>query len=211
MATRLQPRCLSLFLASTILVAAAHAGDPVYATNGMVVAQEPLAAQAGLQVLKDGGNAVDAAVAVAFALAVTYPSAGNIGGGGFMTIRMADGRTTFIDFREKAPGNASHDMYLDATAANQSTVGWRAVGVPGTVRGLQLAWTRYGSKTKPWADLLQPAIHFATDGYPLSAANAASFKSDAAKLRQDPASQSIFLTNGDSYPHRRLSGDTECN
>lgn len=145
--TRRRTGSLSFFLLSGILVAAANAREPVYATNGMVVAQEPLAAEAGLKVLQDGGNAIDAAVATAFALAVTYPAAGNIGGGGFMTLRMADGRTAFLDFREKAPGKASHDMYLDPAAATQSTQGWRAAGVPGTVRGLQLAWTRYGSRT----------------------------------------------------------------
>src|SRR6202042_3388966 len=117
-----------------ILAGLLSAKDPVSSKHGMVVAQEPLAADVGLAVLKAGGNAVDAAVAVGFTLAVTYPYAGNLGGGGFMLIRLADGRTTFIDFRERAPGKASHDMYLDAGGkpTPSSIEGWRASGVPGT-------------------------------------------------------------------------------
>src|SRR5438128_1991549 len=107
--------------------------QPVHARHAMVVTREAHATDAGLAVLQAGGNAVDAAVAVGLALAVTHPSAGNIGGGGFMLVRMADGRTTFIDFREKAPAAASHDMYLDANKkpTRDSIVGWRAPGVPG--------------------------------------------------------------------------------
>src|SRR5215831_4957339 len=133
--------CLSLFLSFALLIPPLDAHEPVYALKGMVVAEEPLAADVGVAVLKSGGNAVDAAVAVGFALAVTHPFAGNIGGGGFMLIRLADGRATFIDFREKAPRQATHDMYLDASGnvMRDSLVGWRAVGVPGTVRGLELA------------------------------------------------------------------------
>src|SRR5579862_4645177 len=126
--------------------AASEARSPVHARNAMVVAQEPLAANVGLAVLKSGGNAIDAAVAIGFALAVTHPYAGNLGGGGFLLARFASGDTTFIDFREKAPGRASRDMYLDANgqATNGSIVGWRAPGVPGTVRGLELAHKKYG-------------------------------------------------------------------
>src|ERR1700722_14106022 len=138
--TSLLIRCISILLVSSLLLPEARAAQPVSGRKAMVVAQEPLAADVGLEVLKSGGNAVDAAVAVGFALSVTYPYAGNIGGGGFMLIRLADGRTTFIDFREKAPGAASHDMYLDANGQRMdSTVGWRSAGVPGTVRGFQLA------------------------------------------------------------------------
>src|SRR3979411_2418845 len=112
------------------------ARQPVHSHNAMVVAQEPLAADVGWRVLKSGGNAIDAAVAVGLALAVTHPSAGNIGGGGFMLIRLADGRTTFLDFREHAPMAASRNMYLDANgkATQDSVSGYRASGVPGTVR-----------------------------------------------------------------------------
>src|ERR1700678_4751858 len=117
------------------------AAQPVRARHGMVVSRETHATQAGLKVLESGGNAIDAAVAVGFALAVTHSSAGNIGGGGFMLVRLADGRTTFIDFRERAPESASHDMYLDKNGnpTRDSIDGWRAVGVPGTVRGFELA------------------------------------------------------------------------
>src|ERR1700722_20045223 len=105
-------RCLAVLVVSALIVPGLDARQPVYARKAMVVAQEDLATEVGVSVLRSGGNAVDAAVAVGFALAVTHPYAGNIGGGGFMLIRMADGRTTFIDFREKAPNAATHDMYL---------------------------------------------------------------------------------------------------
>src|ERR1022692_691772 len=123
------------------LAVPAWAAQPVHARHAMVVTVEQHATDAGVAVLRSGGNAVDAAVAVGFALAVTHPGAGNIGGGGFMLIRMADGRTTFIDFREKAPGKASQNMYLDASGkpTPDSVVGWRSVGVPGTVSGFELA------------------------------------------------------------------------
>src|SRR5215468_11833624 len=107
--------CLSLLLSFALLIPPLDAHEPVYARKGMVVAQEPLAADVGVAVLKSGGNAIDAAVAVGFALAVTHPFAGNIGGGGFMLIRLADGRTTFIDFRETAPAKATRDMFLDTS------------------------------------------------------------------------------------------------
>src|SRR5580700_10222325 len=123
-----------------LLVIVLSARAPLHVRNAMVVAQEPLATDVGVAVLKAGGNAVDAAVAVGFALAVTHPFAGNIGGGGFMLVRFADGRATFIDFREKAPLKASRNMYLDANGklTRDSLVGWRASGVPGSVRGFEL-------------------------------------------------------------------------
>ena len=192
-------RLLYSLIASSVLLTTVTAGEPVFETNGMVVAQEPLAADVGLQVLKEGGNAIDAAVALGFALAVTYPYAGNIGGGGFMTIRMADGRAKFIDFREKAPGKASHDMYVDAPGTANSTVGWRAVGVPGTVRGLELAWSHYGTTNKTWAELIQPAIFLATNGFPLSASNVRLFHDAGGKLTNDVEAKDVFLTNGDYY------------
>ena len=123
-----------------------------------------------------GGNAVDAAVAVGFALAVTHPFAGNIGGGGYMLIRMADGRTTFIDFRERAPEKATRNMYLDAQGnlTRDSIEGWRSVGVPGSVRGFEIASSRYG--TRKWAENLAPAIDLATKGFPVSYALAEGLK-----------------------------------
>ncbi len=165
----------------------------------MVVSREPHATDAGLAVLKAGGNAVDAAVAVGFALAVTHPAAGNIGGGGFMLIRLAGGRTAFLDFRERAPESASRNMY--AGAPRDSLTGWRASGVPGTVRGFELAVKNYG--TKPWAELLAPAIALARNGFPVSYGLAGSLRG-AKALSQFPDSKRIFLKDGASYQ----AGDT---
>ena len=181
------------------LIAAAPAGqarEPMRAHQGMVVAEEPLAADAGLAVLRSGGNAVDAAVAVGFALAVTHPFAGNLGGGGFMLIRLADGRSTFLDFRERAPAKATRDMYLDAAGnpTKDSYEGWRSSGVPGTVRGMELAASKYG--TRKWADLLAPAIELASHGFPVSYASAESFHVDGDSLAQSPESRHIFLKDG---------------
>jgi gamma-glutamyltranspeptidase/glutathione hydrolase len=161
----------------------------------MVVVQEPLAADVGLRVLQSGGNAIDAAVAVAFALAVTYPYAGNIGGGGFLLARFADGRTTFIDFREKAPLAATRNMYLDSkgNVTKDSLVGWRASGVPGTVRGMELAHQKYGRK--PWAELVDPALKLAAEGFPVSYSFATSLHSENEMklLSQFPESKRVFL------------------
>ena len=193
------PRVLSLLLVFILIRPDAEARQPVYGRKAMVVAQEELATDVGLSVLRSGGNAVDAAVAVGFALAVTHPFAGNIGGGGFMLIRMADGHATFIDFREKAPGRASHDMYLDAGGklSDESTVGWRSVGVPGTVRGLELAHKRYGHK--PWVELVKPAVNLATNGFPVSRSQMDSWKRYRSLLSQSPESQRIFLKRGADY------------
>ena len=178
-----------------LLAASLAAQQPVHARHAMVVTQEPLAADVGLRVLQAGGNAIDAAVAVGFALAVTYPYAGNIGGGGFLLARFADGKTTFIDFREKAPLAATRNMYLDSkgNVTEASLVGWRAAGVPGTVRGLELAHQKYGRK--PWAELLDPAVRLASQGYPVSYVFDASLhsESNAQLLAQFPESKRIFL------------------
>src|SRR5215469_10752740 len=122
-------RVLSSLLIFVLIRPEAQAREPVYARKAMVVAVEDHAVDIGVDVLRSGGNAIDAAVALGFALAVMHPFAGNIGGGGFMLIRLADGRTTFIDFREKAPAKATHDMYLDAAGqlTEDSIVGWRSV------------------------------------------------------------------------------------
>jgi gamma-glutamyltranspeptidase/glutathione hydrolase len=175
-----------------------NARQPVRARHAMVVTTEPLATEVGVAVLKRGGNAIDAAVAVGFALAVTYPYAGNLGGGGFMLIRLADGRTTFIDFRERAPGKSSHDMYLDAAGkpTHDSVEGWRASGVPGTVRGLELAHEKYGRQK--WADLVQPAIGLASKGFPAPYSLVESLRSSG-NLATSPESKSIFLKNGAYY------------
>ena len=145
---------------------------------------------------------MDAAVAVGFALAATHPSAGNIGGGGFMLIRFADGRTTFIDFRERAPGEASRNMYIgrDGKVTPDSLIGYRASGVPGTVRGLEFASKKYGKK--PWAQLVRPAVGLASNGFTLSYAQAASLRNTG--LGQFPESKRIFQRNGKFYE----AGDT---
>src|SRR5579863_8793652 len=169
----MRPR--QLFVVLSVLAAllvqgfAASAFEPVAARHGMVVTSEPLATDAGVEILKAGGNAVDAAVAVGFALAVTYPFAGNIGGGGFMLIRMASGEAVMIDYREEAPAAASRNMYLDAKGdlvPNASIVGPLAVGVPGTVAGLALAEQKYGKLGL--ARVLEPAIRLAEEGFPVS-------------------------------------------
>ena len=177
----------------------AWAAQPVRAKHAMVVTRERHATQAGVEVLRAGGNAIDAAVAVGFALAVTHPSAGNIGGGGFMLVRLADGRTTFIDFRERAPEAASRNMYLDAAgkATEESTIGYRASGVPGTVRGLEFASQKYGKK--PWADVLRPAIELASKGFPVSYGTAQSLRSSARGLGRYAESKRIFLRDGKYY------------
>ena len=166
MRTIAYPLIFSLIVPVTPASAAVR--SPVYARKGMVVAQEPIASDIGLAVLKAGGNAIDAAVAVGFALAVTHPYAGNLGGGGFLLARFADGRSTFIDFREKAPGKATHDMYLDAAgrSTRDSIAGWRAAGVPGSVRGFEYAHKKYGRK--PWTELVQPSVDLASQGFPVS-------------------------------------------
>lgn len=155
-----------------------HVYGQVYAKNGLVVSSSKIASEVGIDILKKGGNAIDASVATAFALAVTHPSAGNIGGGGFMVFMDASGEATTIDFREKAPLNASPTMFLDNSGnlpkginlyGEESTVnhiGAKSVGVPGTVAGLYLAHQKYGSL--PWADLVQPAIDLAKNGFPLT-------------------------------------------
>jgi gamma-glutamyltranspeptidase / glutathione hydrolase len=174
------------------------ARQPVRARHGMVVAMEALATDVGVGVLQKGGNAVDAAVAVGFALAVTHPFAGNLGGGGYMLIRLADGRTTFIDFRERAPEKASRNMYLDANGdpTRESIEGWRSSGVPGTVRGLAMALSKYGKRS--WADSLAPAIDLATKGFPVSYGLSESLKGSRS-LASAPESKRIFQKNGSFF------------
>ena len=191
-------------LASLVLLhslSAVTAREPVRAHRGMVVTVEPHATDIGLSVLKHGGNAVDAAIAVGFALAVTHPSAGNLGGGGFMLIRFADGRTSFIDFRESAPALATPDMYLDARGerTKDSDLGYRASGVPGTPRGLDLARQRYG--TKSWAELIRPAWQLAAKGFIVSQglANQLKNKENQDRLSQFPESKRIFLRDGQCF------------
>jgi gamma-glutamyltranspeptidase / glutathione hydrolase len=192
-------RTWSLLAALVALVPALSARQPVHAKHGMVVAREIHATNAGESVLENGGNAIDAAVAVGFTLAVTHPSAGNIGGGGFMLIRFADGRSTFIDFRERAPKSASREMYIDPATGSptgDSLVGYRASGVPGTVRGLEFAHEKYGRKS--WKELIEPAVRLAHDGFPVSWGLSENLRSagPSDKLGRFPDSKRIFLKEG---------------
>jgi gamma-glutamyltranspeptidase/glutathione hydrolase len=173
---------------------------PVGAEHGMVVTAQHLATEAGVEVLRAGGNAVDAAVAVGYALAVVYPAAGNLGGGGFLTLQMADGRKTSFDFREKAPLAARADMYLDAQGKvreGASTQGHLAVAVPGTVAGLELALARYG--TLPRARVIAPAIRLAREGYELDEGDVRMLREFTEAFRQDAPSAAIFLKQGQPY------------
>jgi gamma-glutamyltranspeptidase/glutathione hydrolase len=168
--------------------------EPVRARHGMVGSTDEHASRAGIRILQQGGSAVDAAVAVGFALAVTHPAAGNLGGGGFMVIRLADGRETTIDYRETAPGRAHRDMYLDQAGqpvADRSRVGPLAAGVPGSVAGLAYAQKRYGRL--PLATVMAPAIALARDGVEISWALADSLRSARPLLSRFPASARIFL------------------
>ncbi|MGB6482271.1 MAG: gamma-glutamyltransferase [Candidatus Acidiferrales bacterium] len=172
----------------------------VRGAHAMVVCDEALASEAGVEVLKKGGNAVDAAVAVGFALAVVEPAAGNIGGGGFMLVRLRDGRAKFIDYREEAPKHATRDMYVGSDGKiipGASTTGYRAIGVPGTVAGLALAAKTYGKLTL--AEDMAPAIRLAKDGYTVNTRLAASLKYSQDRLDQFPESKKIFLKDGALY------------
>ncbi len=184
-----------LLVAATLSTQAAR--QPVRARHGMAVAMEAQAADVGVAVLQKGGNAIDAAVAMGFAMAATHPFAGNLGGGGFMLIRFADGRSTFIDFRETAPATATRDMFLDTKGelTKDSVEGWRSSGVPGTVRGFQMAIEKYGKRS--WAENLAPAIQLAK-GFPLSYALSESLKNNRG-LGSDPESKRIFQNNGSFY------------
>ena len=174
--------------------------EPVRAAHGMVATDEPLASQAGVEILKRGGNAVDAAVATAFALAVVEPAAGNIGGGGFMLVRLAGGKTTFFDYREMAPGKATRDMYIkpDGTLDEKaSTIGYRSVAVPGTVAGLALALKTHG--TMKLADVMQPAIRLAQQGFPVSGKLVRELAEERDGLQQFLVSRHIFLNDGKMF------------
>ena len=166
----------------------------VEAKNGMVVTSQHLASKVGVDILKMGGNAIDAAVAVGYAQAVVNPCCGNIGGGGFMTIHLADGRDTFINFREKAPAAATANMYLDAegnVVKNASLLGYLAVGVPGTVLGLDTAQRKYGKLTR--AQVMKPAIRLAHDGFILNRGDTDILDTTIEQIRKDPVASHIFL------------------
>jgi len=190
--------CLALVLAASGAEAASPA--PQGAERGMVVSAHRLASEVGVAELRRGGNAVDAAIATAYALAVTFPEAGNLGGGGFMLIRSADGRETFIDFRETAPAAATRTMFLDASGmpvALLSTRGYLSAGIPGTVAGLEHARTTYG--TRPRAKLIGPAIELAARGFVLDQGDAEMLFEGEADFRKDAPAGAIFLKDGRPY------------
>lgn len=174
---------------------------PVRGNNGVVASSSAIASEVGVEIMKKGGNAVDAAIATAFAMAVTWPTAGNIGGGGFMIYHGADGESTAFDFREKAPLASTKTMYLDSDGNvrdNSNHDGILAVGVPGTVAGLELAHQRFG--TMEWADLLQPAIDLARNGMPISWHLHDSFQRQSNSWQKYPSSAKVFLrANGLFY------------
>jgi gamma-glutamyltranspeptidase/glutathione hydrolase len=181
------------------------AANVVQAEHGMVASNDPLATDIGVRVLQSGGNAIDAAVATAFAMAVSYPEAGNIGGGGFIVARFADGRTAALDFREVAPARATRDMYLDANGnvTNKSLIGHLASGVPGSVAGLWTAHQKFGSK--PWRELVQPAVDLARNGFVVDEHLARVIENDE-RLAQFPASAALLLRAGKApAPGTRLT------
>lgn len=188
----------AVFLYSIIFTPTTYASvEPVYSNHGIVASPEPHATKAGIDVLKKGGNAFDAAVAVGFALAVTYPAAGNLGGGGFMTAHKANGTSFFIDFREKAPKAASRDMYLDDDGNiidGLSTNTLLASGVPGTVHGLLTVLDDHGVLNRK--DVLQPSVKLAEDGFEVSYSLHRSMQSRASRLMKIPSTKKVFYSNG---------------
>ena len=197
-------KVLVLLLVVSLNVPVSIAREPVRAKHGMVASTNEVASQVGVDIMKRGGNAVDAAIAVAFALAVTHPAAGNLGGGGFMMIRLKDGRTTAIDYREMAPGAAHRNVYLDKNGnliegEGGSLVGYRAAGVPGTVRGMELALKKYGSGKLTWAQLVEPAQQLAARGFVVTHELANSLYGNREYLEKYAETKRIYLKGGKFY------------
>ncbi|HZE72088.1 MAG TPA: gamma-glutamyltransferase [Pyrinomonadaceae bacterium] len=183
--------------------------EPVRFKHGVVASTSEIASQVGVDVLKRGGNAVDAAIAVAFALAVTHPAAGNLGGGGFMMIRLSSGKSTAIDYREMAPAAAHRDIYLDKDGKliegeGGSLVGFRAAGIPGTVRGMELALKKYGSGKLSWSQLIEPARRLAANGFPVNRNLARSLRGSDEYLSQYKETKRIYLKGGEFYEEGEL-------
>src|SRR6476659_201672 len=186
------------------VTALAASREPVRARHGIVASTNEVASRVGVDVMKRGGNAVDAAIAVAFALAVTHPAAGNLSGGGFMMIRLQNGKTTAIDYREMAPAAATRNIYLDKDGElikgeGGSLVGYRAAGVPGTVRGMELALKKYGSGKLNWSQLIEPARRLAANGFVVTYELARSLRSDKEYLSTYPETKRIYLKGGNFY------------
>jgi gamma-glutamyltranspeptidase/glutathione hydrolase len=192
--TETGPAASTSLFPSTWRLASGNA--PVTSRRGIVATDAPLATHVGVAVLARGGNAVDAAVATAFALAVVMPAAGNVGGGGFIVVHTADGVDAALDFREVAPGNATRDMYLNAAGepTERSVTGHLAAGVPGSVAGLWEAHRRFGSR--PWAELVAPAIALADTGFTINEDFAGIVRDDSGRLARFPASAALFLPEG---------------
>jgi gamma-glutamyltranspeptidase/glutathione hydrolase len=205
----LKIKVIVLLLVVTLNVPVTIAREPVRARHGMVASTNEIASQVGVDIMKRGGNAVDAAIAVAFALAVTHPAAGNLGGGGFMMIRLKDGRTTAIDYREMAPGAAHRNVYLDKNGnliegEGGSLVGYRAAGVPGTVRGMELALKKYGSGKLTWAQLVEPARQLAGRGFIVTHSLARSLYGNREYLEKYTETKRIYLKGGQFYEEGEL-------
>jgi len=197
------------FLVVLVATLTGASSQPVRATRGLVLSANEIASRVGAGVLRDGGNAIDAAVATAFALAVTHPAAGNIGGGGFIVYRPATGDPVAYDFRETAPAGSSPTMFskdgkYDADVHHE---GYLAVGVPGTVAGLHLAWREHGKL--PWKRLLEPAITLARDGFPVSMGLARSLSSVLTEMARYPASVAQFSKNGVPYEAGEMLRQTD--
>ena len=200
MIKRISILLIVIFIVGTPITPRAASRKPVRARHGMVASTSEIASRVGVEVMQRGGNAIDAAVAVGLALAVTWPSAGNLGGGGFMMIRRANGDTEIIDYRERAPLAASRDMYLDKSGnviEDASTVGYKAVGVPGTVAGLALALKRHGRLR--WPQVVEPARRLASEGFVVNHHTARSIEGSKELLGKFPESRRIFLRDGDFY------------
>jgi gamma-glutamyltranspeptidase/glutathione hydrolase len=173
---------------------------PVWGPRGLVATVSPLASEAGASILRQGGNAADAAVAVGFALAVTWPAAGNLGGGGFALVRSQDGKSSFIDYRETAPAAADKNFYLDAKGEvipGASTTGYRAVGTPGTVAGMALLHKKYGKL--PWKKVIEPARRLAVEGFIVDESFASMLEAGRDRLAKFPGSKHIFLKDGKGF------------
>lgn len=202
---KLTPRFASPFLTAVLIFSGPFSllaqRPAVEARHGLVTSVHELASQAGVEILQKGGNAVDAAAATGLALTVVYPFAGNIGGGGFMLIHLADGRDVAIDYRETAPAAATRDMYVGPDGKvlqgpDSSTVGWKASGVPGSVAGFALAVEKYGSHKVTWAEICEPARRLAAEGHVVSQGTAHGLRSWAKLLGQFDESKKIYLKGG---------------
>lgn len=188
--------------------------EPVRARHGIVASTNEVASRVGVDIMKRGGNAVDAAIAVAFALAVTHPAAGNLGGGGFMMIRLKNGKTTAIDYREMAPAAAHRNVYLDKDGnvikgEGGPIVGYRAAGVPGTVRGMELALKKYGSGKLSWAQLVEPARRLAANGFTVTHSLSRSLRGNDDYLSKYAETKRIYLNNGKFYNEGDLFVQTD--